>query len=291
MMLGSQSNMKNVGIIIWGGLGDALLVTPALRTMKREHKEIKITVFCDPIHEPILRNNPNIDRLKLSGSGVGKKELRRLIREMDDVYKTEYAKHKPSINNSAHATSLIGKMLGVNVTNCKLQLFFERDEEVKAINFLSLFKFPVIICVNSTNKNKDWPISKWRELVSKINGVDFIQIGKKNDTKIEGCIDMRGKTSLREAFSIVKYSKLIVAVDSVWNHVSNAVDTKGIILWGPGNPVVWGYASNINIYKCMQCSPCIDTNIDSCHKNDCMDSIEVIDIINEIYKTKQGCPV
>ena len=242
-------NIKNIGIISWGGLGDVLLMTPALRCIKKQYSKANITVFCDPFHEPILRNNPNIDRLQLSGRGVGKKELRRLFRKMDKVYRTDYAMYRPSMSNSEHATSLIGKILDVTIDNYQIELYLDEYEERMAIELVTSFKFPVTICVNSTHNNKDWPIPKWVGLVNKIKEVDFIQIGEATDVEIKGCIDMRGKTTVREAFSIVKHSRLVIAVDSLWNHVSNAVGTKGIILWGPGNPIVWGYSSNINIYK------------------------------------------
>ncbi|MFV0591509.1 MAG: glycosyltransferase family 9 protein [Draconibacterium sp.] len=276
--------MKNIGIITWGGLGDVLLITPALRSIKKESTNTKINVFCDPFHEPVLRNNPHIDRLILTGPGVAKKELRQLFRKMDNIYRTEYATFQPSILNKKHATVLIAEMLGFNIDKLQLDIYLDKCEENVAHKIVSKLKFPVAICVNSTHHNKDWNLESWKRLVKEANYVDFIQLGLPEDYLIEGCIDLRGKTTLREAFAIVKLSKLLIAVDSLWNHVSNAVETKGIILWGPGNHLIWGYENNINISKECDCSPCIDLHIDDCTKNKCMDLISVNDILLEMNK-------
>ena len=85
----------------------------------------------------------------------------------------------------------------------------------------------------------------------------------------------------------MKYSKAFAGVDSFLNHATNAVQTPGVVLFGPTTPVVWGHDGNINIYRAVDCAPCVDTiGKGPCPNHwKCMDSIGVDEVVEAITET------
>src|SRR5262249_47568855 len=56
-------------IAAWEGLGDVLLLTPAIRTIKKLYPDCKVHVYCaSKAHKKILVNNKHIDRLLTLGA-------------------------------------------------------------------------------------------------------------------------------------------------------------------------------------------------------------------------------
>lgn len=55
--------IKNIGVIMFGLLGDVLLRTPVLNALKILHPDAKITVIVDPIGVAIFKDNPHVDNI------------------------------------------------------------------------------------------------------------------------------------------------------------------------------------------------------------------------------------
>jgi ADP-heptose:LPS heptosyltransferase len=86
-------------------------------------------------------------------------------------------------------------------------------------------------------------------------------MGGRKEVRIDGTVDLRGATSLRLSVGLLKYVKSFIGVVSFLAHATNAVDTPGVVLFGPSAPEVWGHPNNINISRHLRCAPCIDTLI------------------------------
>ena len=156
-------------------------------------------------------------------------------------------------------------------------------------------KFNTAITINPTSvcsKNQEWYFDRWNEVIHRLNDYTFIQIGLESEQLLEGVLDFRGAYTLREQLSVIANSKLHIGLDSFWSHAAAALDTKAIVLFGDSSPVIWGHDNNVNIFKNLQCSPCLDwiggTNCPFSRR--CMSLItvdEVVDkIINEFNKDK-----
>lgn len=63
MKITDHSNIKKIGIIGWGLMGDVLMRTPVLHAIRDIFPEARIIVSVDPIGEEVLRNNPDIDQI------------------------------------------------------------------------------------------------------------------------------------------------------------------------------------------------------------------------------------
>ena len=273
--------MKN-RILTMGGIGDILLMTPAIRALKEQRPNEKLIVFCwNESHAEIFKNNPFVDEIKLATFKDSPIDYILYFLKLLPVNIYHYAQLSPSKFYKKNATEIIAEMAKVELKQKNIEIYLSNEEEQQAQETLSLYRNPVMIHVTShCSKNQEWEVENWEELISLNPDKTFLQLGLTNEPQINGSINLLGKTSLREAFALIKYAKSFVGVISSFAHATNAFDTKGVVLFGPSTPIVWGHSNNINLSVDMSCSPCIDVLFNSpCPFNKtCMKAISVVDV-------------
>ncbi|MFC0516382.1 glycosyltransferase family 9 protein [Mucilaginibacter angelicae] len=251
---------KTIHIKLWGGLGDVVLSTPIFKELQSRFPEHQIAViFANKDFEEVLKYNPYIHKFliinRFNGWYYGFLERMKIISPKNIAYGLV----RPSFTYEIAASKIVAEMIGIELEHSNVQLFTTDEEDTFAKSQLSKYVNPVIINITSVSSaNQMWPIEYWRELVSTTPGHTFIQLGVKNETLVEGAIDLRGQTSIRESIALVKHAYFFIGVVSFLSHVTNAFGTPGIVFFGPSAPAVWGHANNINISKNLTCSPCID---------------------------------
>lgn len=121
------------------------------------------------------------------------------------------------------------------------------------------------VCIQSTGsgarqymQTKDWLPERFVEVVSELlKDYTVIQIGSLNDQLLPGVIDMRGKTSIREAAAILYHSQFFVGLVGFLMHLARSVNCRSVIIYGGRErPDQSGYEENINLYSAVPCSPC-----------------------------------
>jgi ADP-heptose:LPS heptosyltransferase len=278
--------MKNkIYINAWGGLGDVVLATPLFKQLKANNPGLKIVVV-SPTNTrlKILENNPYIDKLKVLNPYLYILSYLRLI----EIKNISYGRYHPSYTFRKKTPEIIAEIFGVTLIDKRIQLFVTNKEDKAAKDFLSKYTNPVLVQITSrTTKNQMWPAENWNALVLSMPEFTFIQLGAADEYKIEGAIDMRGKTSIREAIALMKNAASFVGVVSFLSHVTNAFNTPGVILFGGVSAVpVWGHDNNINISKVLPCSPCVDFiyGQDCPYDKPCMRMITVDEVRSAIIK-------
>jgi ADP-heptose:LPS heptosyltransferase len=269
-------------ILTWGGLGDALLITPAIRVIKKLHPDCRIHVYCDSKHhKEVLMNNKHIDRLLTLGP-VARVIFHLLVHlKFISIKHVNYARLGPSVFYQRNATNIIGEMLGVEIDDPRPECFLTEEEEKEADRALAEYNNPIVIHATAgSSPNKNWTAENWESLVLKNPQYTFLQIGSEDDEPIQGAINLCGKTSIRQAFGIVKKAKAFVGVDSIFAHAAAAFRQPAVILFGASTPLVWGHAGSINLYNPPHCSPCIELLArDPCpYGRKCMTNIAVSDV-------------
>jgi len=134
-------------------------------------------------------------------------------------------------------------------------------------------------------RNKEWLPERFQEVVDSLYlDYTFVQIGSVNDPPLRGVIDMRGKTSIREAAAIMSQSMVFVGLVGGLMHLARAVDCSGVIIYGGReHPDQSGYICNQNLYSELPCSPC--WRWQTCDYNrECMRKIEVNSVLEAIYR-------
>ena len=280
---------KEFILMTWGGIGDVLICTPAIKALKLAHPHAKIIVYhaaMNKAHRCVFANNPYIE-------SVRELNVLTLLRHPYHLYlylSKKYEKRHfflhfqhvpPTWIYKKHNKEVAADMFNVKLQDDKVQLFFTAREEENARKMLAPFSNVVIMHIHSkTSKNHQWPIAKWEELVRELPEYTFIQIGHLNEPAIKGAIDWRGKTGLRTAFCLLKYAASFVGVESCFAHATNAVGLPGVVLFGDTAPETWGHSNNINVYKGISCSPCFYYLWGSTcpYGNECMNLIEVQEV-------------
>jgi heptosyltransferase-1 len=101
-------------------------------------------------------------------------------------------------------------------------------------------------------------------------------------TKASGSvIDLCGKTTLYELIHILSNAFGTISCDTGPMHLSIALNTRVIALFGPSNPERTGPYNGIVIKKELDCSPC---NKKQCPNPSCMDKISVDDVMHQLQK-------
>jgi len=125
-------------------------------------------------------------------------------------------------------------------------------------------------------RNKNWSLAKYQGVVSALRDrYDFVQVGSRNDPPLDGVLDLRGQTSLRETAAVLHRSLAFVGQVGFLMHLARAVDCRAVIVYGGREtPAQSGYRCNENLYSAVHCSPCWRLN--TCpYDRMCLERIEV----------------
>jgi len=271
-----------------GGIGDALVCTPAFRALKEHFPDEKIILYCySKAHLQVFNDNPHIDSLRhLSIVSM----IRYPFHLFGYLFKSKLISYTelhfqhvllyPNIINKS-VKEVVSDIFSISLTNKNIQVVVSKRENENAIRRLQPYKNVVLMHVHSrSSSNHHWPIENWIELVRQLPEYTFIQIGHKNENLVIGAIDWRSTTTLREAFALIKNANSFVGVDSSFSHATNAFSTPGVVLFGDSSPVHWGHDNNINIYKKTPCSPCYYYlwYHDCVYNHQCMNNISVEEV-------------
>lgn len=251
---------RRIYIETFGGLGDVALLTPVFKEWQRQFPGVGITVLYANIgHARVLQHNPHIGCFRqLTWKNKWYYQFLQRIR-LIKVHQVKYATLHPSYTYSIKAAAIIAEMVGLTLQDPKLQIWLTDKEETCARTTLSKFRNPIIIHITSVaTTNQMWPLEYWNELVMRMPDYTFIQVGLPTEAMVEGAVDLRGKTNIRQSMALVKQAAGFVGVVSFLSHVTNAFGTRGVIFFGPSSKRVWGHDNNINLSKDLPCANCID---------------------------------
>ena len=193
-----------------------------------------------------------------------------------------------------HIISQICEFYGIKPDDLKCEIFLTDDELTFANNLKKDIGSFITIEPHSKldyTRNRRYSFDKWQKIVDVLSnqGVSLVQVGIQDRPMLKNVIDMRGKTTFREAAGIIKLSDLFLSSEGGLVHASNAVDTKSVVvLTGYQSHKMVAYPTNINVDisshgPCglkIDCELCID-DVDKHDEN------EIVNIvINELRLDK-----
>ena len=95
---------------------------------------------------------------------------------------------------------------------------------------------------------KNYPY--WEELINNINE-PIIQVGIEGEEQLVP--DFRKNLPIAELRKLIKECRTWIGVDSFFQHLAWDEGKKGIVLWGPSDPLIFGHPENINLLKDRSC--------------------------------------
>lgn len=217
---------------------------------------------------------------------------------------------KPVWKNQCHEVfyylNLIAEVekeyLGTNtILETKPNLFLnvsnDRRENAKKIlkkNGIDLSKKTIALGVGSTNSlAKRWSAENYamlNDLLHNDLNANILLIGSNDELDVSNKVAelskikpfiLTGKTSLSEIVAILSEIDLLVSNDMGLAHISAAVETKTLTIFGPTNPLTtqpWN--AEIIRREDVECSPCMLRNCPIDHR--CMNWILPKDVFNQV---------
>lgn len=297
------SKNQSLRIVINGGMGDHLLMTPFIKHFKKSGKYKHI---CCVVHRNSLElfdRSPYIDSLiPCSGSDLF---LWGLPEKGFDVFTpyvaVEDIEHIHNIRTgiaSAHIFSFnledkpvlrqVCDYYGIRLADQSLEVYTAKEDEAWADGFLGEWPGKKFVYLNTVSvlENKNYPLPLWQEVVdilTKEAGEKIIILefpGEKE--KLSGTMVLPFVPGLRCSTALFKRMSCIVTVDSFPGHLAAAVNTRAIVLFGPSNPLAFGHKSNINL-RPSDCPVCANTpRIKRCKKPKCLEDISPASIVKNI---------
>jgi ADP-heptose:LPS heptosyltransferase len=147
---------------------------------------------------------------------------------------------------------------------------------------------------------KQWHILSWIELVAALKrelpDYEIIQVGNSTARFITG-VDrqLRGKTTITEAFDVISESVLHIDGDSGLVHAATRMQVPCVVLWGPTPEYFYGYEQNTNLKNSPCAHPCYWINQDwmgrcaaGFETPRCMDQIAPTTVLDAALKILKG---
>lgn len=282
-----------MNFLIWqtAYLGDVVLATPLIRTLRENFPSAKIGFVGRPFITELLRGY-DVELIPFNKGLRESFEVLKKIRNYDVAVSphrstrtalilyfakikrrigfdkselpflyTDLVKHRWELHEVDRNLSLL-KPLGVKKFVRETKLF--ADEEVIE-KFGLKYKDYAVFSPFSNFSLKEWSLENWNELIRRLD-IPIVITGTKEDlkkaeglTKDKKVINLVGKTSIGELLGVIKGARLVVANDSSPIHIANALGVPAITLYTATSskygfyPLIGAYLDNPA--PCSPCSP------------------------------------
>jgi ADP-heptose:LPS heptosyltransferase len=97
---------------------------------------------------------------------------------------------------------------------------------------------------NGKRNAKNYPY--WKELIELIDE-PIVQVGVTGEEQLVD--DFKKNLSMDELAAVVRECRTWISCDSFMQHFGWDLGKKGIVLWGPSDPLIFGHPENINLLK------------------------------------------
>jgi lipopolysaccharide biosynthesis protein/GT2 family glycosyltransferase/ADP-heptose:LPS heptosyltransferase/tetratricopeptide (TPR) repeat protein len=232
-----------------GALGDVLLVSPILKALRKKYPNDEIVVTSD--YPEIIAGNPFVDDVMKSSS---------MLPGFDHVFDLQY-ENLPD----EHIVDAYARAAGLTISDRTPEIYLGQDERAACVQFLEscgldLEKKFCVMQITSGWHLRDWPTDRFRDVARALEWDDIssVILGQSPDPAIDFGIDLRGRTSIREAAAIIEKCTLLVTIDSSLMHMGYAFRRPTISLFGCTDPEkrVPDWARSTALYSDVECRGC-----------------------------------
>jgi heptosyltransferase-2 len=165
--------------------------------------------------------------------------------------------HKARFNTHIHeveSTLDVLRCAGLPIQDNYLEAWIsqqETEELLKLVPELASIRKPVLLHAAAAHPDKLYPLEFWAQIARALadaGGFTPVFSGAPLDIDLYKelgilsaipCLNLAGKLSLRQSMTLYKEMKLAICVDSGPAHLSAAVGTPTIAIFGPTDPVRW----------------------------------------------------
>jgi ADP-heptose:LPS heptosyltransferase len=267
-----------------GGIGDDLLCTCVFRELKkRGASNIVIRTW----HGSLFQRNPDVDTIIRKKIPI----VAPLMVHGLNLFQLTYPKPV-----GEHILAFLCRLAGITGEVALRPYIFLRPAETAAGRLFDR-QFAIqssCLAASHPSKNKEWYPERFQEVAGRLQGEGrLIQLGSPSDPPIQGALDLRGKTTLRQSAAILAQSFVFIGLEGFLMHLARAVDCRAVIVFGGRlRPAHFGYVAHRNLIGATPCSPCwLDNSCD--YGRECMKIISVEAVVSAAIEQieRHGSPL
>jgi heptosyltransferase II len=188
----------------------------------------------------------------------------------------------------------------------EMEIFISDAEKCEAIQRIRASGCPESACVIGINPGaafgtaKRWFSNRFAEVCNRLKsipGACFLVFGSPGEEELgkdiaasvgDACINLCGKTTLREAISLIDLCRLFITNDSGLMHVAAALQIPQIAIFGSTDHTTTSPRSHLShiIRMPVACSPCLKPDCPIDHR--CMDAVTVDHVLGLAQELLSG---
>jgi hypothetical protein len=192
-----------------------------------------------------------------------------------------------------HIIDILSTSVGLQPVAHECELFFNGNDDAIAQRLIASLGADHYITIEpDTNTDffgelRGWPFERWQEVIHWAKKayplLPVVQLGMPGSRPLDGCLNMCGKTSFRQAAQLIRHARLFLGTEGGLMHCAKAVHTPALVLWGGlTDPGFAAYPDKHTlIHHPVPCSPC--GLLGNCPNNHlCMLSITPVEVISAL---------
>lgn len=268
---------KKIMFAMMRTLGDVIVSTTIVKELKKEYPDSEIYFLTNRPYGELLRNNPDVFQVMESEQGW---DLNGIFFEASsgkyDVCFLPYQVrgecniwHQREETRRQHLVDFYWQRMGMHrqIIDRECYLYPSAEDFAKAEEHVS-FDVPRVALHSTTGvPTKDWPyFSELADLLIKA-GYPPIQVGAREDKKIERAVDLRGKMGFLELAAFLSKCAVFVGLDSGPSYIADSMKTNCVVIQGSTSPVTSGPISARVIHLFADKTGYPDCENPRCHMN------------------------
>jgi hypothetical protein len=230
-----------------GGLGDTLMLGGVLKQVVDRDPARKFNLVTRTKYPPLLRGHPAI-------VGIGHPPPDAVLVHTDYWHDASFG---PPENRPYQ---ILARMLGL-ATPVAEELYVpwptDQDDPV-LFGRIPWQTRNVLLGPTSESPRKQPASPRWEAIVAALRatGLGVVQVGRERDPYVRGAFNLLGLTTSRQAIGLIHKFDVVLTVDSFLMHAAHLCAAPAVVLWGPTDHRVYGYAEQIHL----QAEPCAEAH-------------------------------
>lgn len=230
-------------------LGDNVILTGAVRNVRLAHPEIHFVPTMD--FSEVWNNNPDVHDMDEGGFFLR-------IEEKDVDYGTVMEERFGSNGTCVEGfTKVLCSILGIEQVPLvhNAPILYLNEEEVE---WGRQFEDAIVLNANCQQSTLSKGYPHWQKVVDSLKGMRIIQVGgclpKDLSLDLKGVEDWRGRTSIRQLFSMIHGCRLVVSPPSSFTNIAGAFGKKQLVLNGSREAdILTGYPNAVHFSRKSNC--------------------------------------
>ena len=323
-----NTHLKDILLIMEEGIGNMVMLTPALKMIRENNPRLNITVWCKESAAQVIRGWDVVDKVitdfdnqfydlcitTVWGHQTSNKYKEVIEKNCKSKFDIQLKPFVPEVLQHVAASEFLDGTGLPPTPHCQIAEGKDKDDiVVKLSNIIpntggdkGANKYQDYIVFSDTSlrsfgwERKRWPYYKeLAEVINKKYGTPILLVGDANDKKeFEGIdwpanvhLDFCGSINIPQLAYLIKKSTYCIGNDTGPIHISAAVGAKTYAIFGPTTLAKSKpYGKDVTIIqKSMGCAPCQYTDKwNNCSDFSCMDDLSAVDVYNNIYHSEKN---